>query len=372
MKLLLYSFVVGLLICSLSFAQATLTPSAVTNTTLQTGYAVITPLTSTGEGLSVTEIFGQQAGAIFSQASVVASPLVTLTDVVVNVNTATGLNTGVAIVNPNNSPAGVTFTLRDQQGGTVATRSITIGGHQQVSRFVTELFAGEPALNQPFTGLMFLSSDLPIGVLGLAFNGGSFTSLPVATQLTANTVLTSTTPTAATTTFATPTVPTTTVPTFSFPTVPTFSLPTVPTFSLPGTPTFNGIPTPPTIFPTPTVTAPTASTFAVTPTVPTFAITPTVPATTVPTATTVTQSVISPFVLPQIAVGIGGPGALLLPQVATGGGWVSQIMIANISPFAQAVRVDFFNSAGAPMPLSFGSTAPNVVIAPGGVATLTL
>src|SRR5437870_5331115 len=146
MKLLLYSFVVGLLICSLSFAQATLTQSAVTNTTLQSGYAVITPLTGTGEGLSVTEIFGQQAGAIFSQASVVASPLVTLTDVVVNVNTAAGLNTGIAIVNPNNSPSVLTFTLRNSQGGTVATRSITIGGHQQVSRFVTELFAGEPAL----------------------------------------------------------------------------------------------------------------------------------------------------------------------------------------------------------------------------------
>jgi hypothetical protein len=366
MKLLLYSFVVGCLVCSLSFAQATLTQSAVTNTTLQTGYAVITPLTGTGEGLSVTEIFGQQAGAIFSQASVVASPVVTLTDVVVNVNTAAGLNTGVAIVNPNNSPSGVTFTLRDQQGGAVATRSMTIGGHQQVSRFVTELFAAEPALNQPFTGLMFLSSGLPIGVLGLAFNGAGFTSLPVATQLTANTVITSTTPTVPTSTFTT--------------TVPTPAFPTVPTVSLPGTPTFNGIPTPPTIFPTPTVTNPTASTFATTPTLPTFATTPTlptfattptVPATTVPTTTTVT-SVASPFVLPQIGVGIGGPGALLLPQVATGGGWVSQIMIANTSAFTQSVRVDFFNSSGAPMSLPFGSTAPSVVVAPGGVATITL
>ena len=358
MKLLLYSSVAGLLICSLSFAQATLTQSAVTNSTLQTGFAVITPLTSTGEGLSVTETFGHQAGAIFSQASVFASPLVTLTDVVANVNTAAGLNTGVAIVNPNLSPVTLTFTLRNQLGGTVATRSLTIGARQQISRFVTELFSGEPALNQPFTGLMFTGSDLPIGPVALAFNGAFFTSLPVASQLTANTVLTSTTPTVPVSTFTTTTFPTTTFP-------------TVPTFSLPGTPTFNGIPTPPTILPTPTVTAPTASTFAVTPSVPTFAITPTVPVTTVATTSTVTN-VVSPFVLPQIAVGIGGPGALLLPQVATGGGWVSQIMIANISPFAQSVRVDFFNSAGSPMSLSFGSTLPSVVIAPGGVATLTL
>jgi hypothetical protein len=73
-----------------------------------------------------------------------------------------------------------------------------------------------------------------------------------------------------------------------------------------------------------------------------------------------------------MAVGVGGAGALLLPQVATGGGWFSQITIANTSPFAQTVRVDFFNSGGAPMSLSFGSTAPSVVIAPGGVATLTI
>ncbi len=355
MKLLLYSFVAGLLVCSLSFAQATLTQSVVTSSTLQTGFAVITPLTGTGEGLSVTETFGHQAGALFSQASVFASPLVTLTDVVVNVNTAVGLNTGFAIVNPNNSPTTLTFTLRNQLGGTVATRSLTIGARQQISRFVTELFLGEPVLNQPFTGLMFISSDLPIGVVALAFNGPAFTSLPVASQLTANTVLTSTTPT---------------TPTFVTTTFTTTTSPTVSTFSLPG-PTFYGVPTPPTIFPTPTVTNPTASTSAITPTVPTFAITPTVPATIVPTTTTVT-SVVSPFVLPQIAVGIGGPGALLLPQVATGGGWVSQIMIANTSPFAQSVRVDFFNSAGAPMSLSFGSSAPNVVIAPGGVTTLTL
>ena len=368
MKLLLYSFVAGLFICSISFAQATLTQSAVTNGTLQTGFAVITPLTGTREGLSVTETFGQQFAANFFQASVIASPLVTLTDVVVNVNTATGLNTAVAVVNPNNSPSTVTYTLRDQLGNTLATRSLTIGAHQQVSRFVTELFSGEPALNQPLTGLMFISSDLPIGAVALAFNGPSFTSLPVAAQLTANTAATATTSTASTSTFTTTTVPTTTFPTTTFPTVPTFSLP--------ATPTFNGIPTPPTIFPTPTVTAPTASTFAVTPSVPTFAITPavpttTVPITTVPTTSTVTQ-VISPFVLPQMFVGIGGPGALLLPQVATGGGWVSQIMIANISPFAQAVRVDFFNSSGAPMSLSFGSSVPSVVIAPGGVATLTI
>jgi len=75
---------------------------------------------------------------------------------------------------------------------------------------------------------------------------------------------------------------------------------------------------------------------------------------------------------PQLAAGVGGTGALLLPQVATGGGWVSQITIANTSPFPQTVRVDLFNAAGAPLSTPFGSTIPSVVIAPGGVATLVL
>jgi hypothetical protein len=97
----------------------------------------------------------------------------------------------------------------------------------------------------------------------------------------------------------------------------------------------------------------------------------TVPAftTTLPVATTVTSA---GFGVPQLSVGVGGAGALLLPQVATGGGWVTQITIANTSSVAQTVRVDFFNADGAQLTTPFGSTVPSIVIAPGGVATLTL
>src|SRR5262249_31593142 len=90
------------------------------------------------------------------------------------------------------------------------------------------------------------------------------------------------------------------------------------------------------------------------------------PVMTVPTTVPVlTPSVI---VFPQITLGVGGPGAQLLPQVATGAGWVTQITIANTSGVTQTVRVDFFNPAGSP--LTSGSTVQNIVIAPTGVATV--
>src|SRR5579862_4673036 len=189
MKLLLYSFVLGLLVSTFSFGQVTLTQTAAAGGTLQTGYAVITPTSGNGAGLSVSETFGQQIGANVFQASVLASPLVTLTDIVLSVDPNTGTNTGIAIVNPNVSTATVTLSLGNQQGATIATRKITVGAHQQISRFATELFAGDPNFSQPLTGLLFISSDVAIGVVGLSFSGGTFTSLPVAGQLNTNSVV---------------------------------------------------------------------------------------------------------------------------------------------------------------------------------------
>src|SRR5204862_2717455 len=136
MKLLLHSFLLATLISSLSFGQVTLTQAVATPGPLQTGYAVVTPVAGTGEGLSIARTFGQQIGANLFQASVLGSPLVTLTDVVVNVNPLTGSNTGIAIVNPSTFMATVTLTANNQFGSVFATRTITIGPQQQLSQFV--------------------------------------------------------------------------------------------------------------------------------------------------------------------------------------------------------------------------------------------
>jgi hypothetical protein len=357
MKLVLSSFVFAFILCGLSVGQSVVISSVVNTGTLQTGFAVITPTTGTGEGLSVSEIFGELIDGNLFQSAVIASPLVTLTDVVINADPATGLNTGIAIANPEVSTATVTLSLRDQQGGTVAERTITIGSHQQLSRFVTELFLGDPAFARPVTGLLFISSDLPVGVVALSINGTSFTALPVAAQLGSNSVIN--TPAASTTTS-----------TFNGVTITSVT----PPFSIPATPTFNGVTMPPTILPIPVTVIPFTST------VPVVASTGQItgglfgiPQTT-STVSAGTQSITSlpTTVFPQLSFGVGGPGALLLPQVATGGGWVSQITIANTAVFTQTVRVDFFSPAGAALSVPSGSTASNIVIAPGGVVTLRL
>jgi hypothetical protein len=369
MKLLVYSFILGLivtvLISVLSFGQVTPAQSAAASGPLQTGWAVITPVTGTGDGLSVSEVFGQQIGGNLFQASVLNSPPVTLTDVVLNVNLANGTNTGIAIVNPNASTATVALNARNQLGAEVATRTITIGAHGQISDFATQLFPGDPNFIQGITGLLFISSDIPIGVLGLTFSGGTFASLPVASQLsTTNSVIaTSSVPQ----TITVPVTTTITTPVVTTSNGVTITSVTPATAFSPVTPSFNGVPTPPTLLPPPTANTPPTTAVPITG-IPTSIVTSTG---TVPAfaATTTTSAAI--LVFPQVTAGVGGTGSSLLPQVATGGGWVTQITIANTSPVSQAVRVDFFNPFGAPLATSAGSSIPSMVIAPGGVVSFS-
>lgn len=368
MKPLLYVILLGILVPMVSFAQ-----------TVQTGYAVITPIAGTGTGLSVTETFGELVGANFFQSSVIGSPLVTLTDVVVNIDPGLGLNTGVALVNPNNSPAVVTFTLGNQAGAVVDTRTLTLGARQQISMFVTEIFSGSPAVASPITGLMFINASLPIGVLGLSFNGFSFTSLPVATQITVATVNTVNGVNAVAVTNPTlPIITTVTNPpivTSLGGAVSTSPIPTTIT-QIPATfPGLAGQQSGTTVTSPLTGVVPTGTITTVSPIVPVSTtatgLTGVAGVVTVTTPVTTIAGVAPTLTFPVLTVGIGGPGALLLPQVASGAGWVSQIIIANTSGIAQGVRVDFFTPFGAPFNLPFGSSVPNLVIAAGGVATIT-
>jgi hypothetical protein len=360
MKLLLCALLTALFIPSFLFGQ-----------TIQTGYVVVTPTSGTGAGLSVSETFGELVNGNFFQASVIGSPLVTLTNVVVNSNPGTGVNTGIAMVNPNDAPANITMTLGNEQGLTSDSRTFTLGAHQQVAKFITEFFLGNSLLQVPLTGLVFISSSLPIGVVGLAFTGFSFASLPVATQITvANVTATNVITTNGVTVpvvgvqqgIAAVAGTTTTTPT---PTVPNTVLQLPPTFPSPTPTPVPTITTPISGAPPVTAVAPLTGTIPLTGNTATLAVT-TAPVATVPT----TGPVLTPSVVvfPQITTGVGGPGAQLLPQFATGAGWVTQITIANTSGVTQTVRVDFFNPSGSPLPS--GSTVGNIVIAPTGVATV--
>jgi hypothetical protein len=162
MKRLLYGIVVGLFAASSSFGQ-TIGP-------LRTGFAVVTPITGGVSAFSVSETFIQVVNGTVFQSSVPPSPLVTLTSMTVNSDPASGVNTGIAIVDPFDLAATVALTLVD-------------GAQQQRSQFLTELFLGLPELTTSFTGQLFFSSNVPVSILGLAFTGSFFAALPPATQL---------------------------------------------------------------------------------------------------------------------------------------------------------------------------------------------
>ena len=83
----------------------------------------------------------------------------------------------------------------------------------------------------------------------------------------------------------------------------------------------------------------------------------------------------TPTAVPVISTGVGGPGSVLLPQFAAGGGWASEIDIINTGTFSLTVRVDLFNQDGSPLTARLngqaGSSFTNLTIPVGSVLTLT-
>jgi len=202
------------------------------------------------------------------------------------------------------------LSLVNRQGITISARTIIVGGRQQRSRFVTELFSGVPELTASFTGQLFISSNVPVSILGVAFSGQFFTALPPPTQLRGNNI------------FAPAKV----------------NSPGGTTASVQPE-TFNGI--------SGIITQP---------------MSPDVTASLVH-ATGALDTGTPGTNFNPIAVDT----ALLLPQIVTGGGWASTITIANRSLSPQSVRVDFFDSFGGPFALPIASSFPNTVVQPGGV-----
>jgi hypothetical protein len=79
--------------------------------------------------------------------------------------------------------------------------------------------------------------------------------------------------------------------------------------------------------------------------------------------------------LPNIASGVGGAGATLLPQFVAGGGWVTEIVISNVGTTSVTVRVDLFKSDGTPFTTELngqtGSSFTNLTIPAGGVLVMS-
>jgi hypothetical protein len=79
--------------------------------------------------------------------------------------------------------------------------------------------------------------------------------------------------------------------------------------------------------------------------------------------------------VPQIATGVGGAEAVILPHFAAGGSWASEIVISNTTMVPKAVRLDLFKQDGTALTTTFngqqGSSFQNLIIPAEGILILT-
>jgi hypothetical protein len=72
---------------------------------------------------------------------------------------------------------------------------------------------------------------------------------------------------------------------------------------------------------------------------------------------------------------VGGPGAVILPHFVAGGGWASQIVIANTGTSSMTIRMDLFKQNGTPLTTELNdqtrSSFTGLTIPAGGILILS-
>jgi hypothetical protein len=135
---------------------------------LKVGYGRIVPDAGSTTPSGVA-IFGfRQNGVVVSEAGVPSSPLITAGRIYAEVSgiqgTAGAVNTGIAIANPNNQDATLTFYFTDEAGSDSQTASFTLGANQQRANFLDEAPFNSGA---SFRGAFSFSSTVPVAVIAL-------------------------------------------------------------------------------------------------------------------------------------------------------------------------------------------------------------
>jgi len=147
---------------------------------LSAGHARIE--TTSGTTPSGVAIYGYRSGGVLvSEAGVPDSPLITSGRIYVEVSANEEVNTGLAIANPNNQTATVTYTFVNTAGATVKSDSRVIGPNTQVAGYVNQ---APYSVGNGFQGTLSFTSTVPVGVIALRsfLNERSdplFTTLPV-------------------------------------------------------------------------------------------------------------------------------------------------------------------------------------------------
>ncbi len=150
---------------------------------IRAGYAIITPMAATTAGgaapLVVFATFGHQKGDETTQAAILPSALSKDAIMFLNTHGKLSRNLGIGITNPGTAAANVTFALFDDEGESIGTpKTVAVAGMHQTAHFVTDIFKDRSEIPRDLTGTVRITSDAPVGLVGLRFRGDNFSSLP--------------------------------------------------------------------------------------------------------------------------------------------------------------------------------------------------
>jgi hypothetical protein len=147
---------------------------------IRSGYVVITP-DSGSAAPAATVTFGMvREGSVVSQAGIIPTPTMTDGAMFVEIIPSISRSIGVAFANPGSDVNPITLTLRDDDGLVLGSPVVvSVPAHQQVSKFLTELFGGN-AIGRGFRGSVRMQSATAFAAIGLRFSGQVFSTLPIA------------------------------------------------------------------------------------------------------------------------------------------------------------------------------------------------
>lgn len=154
---------------------------------LTAGYAVVTatsfgpfgPFGLPAGGLVVFETFGYRSQIPALQAGILPATMTTRMVLFVSSGLSVPRNTGVAITNPGSTDAVVVMTLRHADGSLTSTKAFAVAAKQQLSQFITQLFANVPEVSNDFSGTLTLTSNTPVAIMAMRFGATTFSTIPI-------------------------------------------------------------------------------------------------------------------------------------------------------------------------------------------------
>jgi hypothetical protein len=148
------------------------------DTTIRSGFSVVTLVSGNVAGLVATESLRNRTSSGTQETIAPPSPLLVTASILVPVGPMSESTTAIAIANPSSGAGGVNLILTDTTGVIVLNTSIQFGPFGHFSKFLNEFFTTPPG---PFTTplLLTVSSEIPVAILALNFRAADFASIPL-------------------------------------------------------------------------------------------------------------------------------------------------------------------------------------------------